>query len=107
MQEFFHNQRCTRNGFENEQMPALKALGNRPFALARQQRNGTHFAKIRSNRIIRLERSWCKIEFTALNWSFLFRLFGADIDTFRGIASSPGAGGIFVDFDAVALKDGK
>src|SRR5271156_3061707 len=63
---------------------------------------------IHANRIIRLlDRSRCQIEFAVLGWKFLFRLYGTEIGTFRGITSGLGTGGIFVDIDAIALKGGK
>src|SRR5713101_9142715 len=89
-------------------MPALDALRNHHFTFARQQWNGTHFAKVQSNRVVWfLLRSRCQIEFDMLGWKFLFRLYGTEIGSFRGITSGLGTGGIFVDIDAVALKGGK
>ena len=40
-----HN-RTPRNGLEHQQLPALDALGDRHFALARQKRRHAHFPQI-------------------------------------------------------------
>ncbi len=46
-----HNRR-TRNGLEHAHLPALNALGDFDFALAREQRNRAHFAQIHAHRVI-------------------------------------------------------
>ena len=53
-QQFFQNDRRARDRLEDEQLPALDALGNGNFALAREQRNGAHLAEIHADGIVRL-----------------------------------------------------
>src|ERR1700688_1453425 len=63
-QQFLQNDRGARDRFEDEQLPALDALGDGHFALARQERHGAHFAQVHANRVVRLfEHSRREVEF--------------------------------------------
>jgi len=52
--------------FITTELPALDALGDRDFALARQQRDGAHLAQIHADGIVRLfQRTRCQVEVAA------------------------------------------
>ena len=104
LQKFLQDQRSARDGLQNQQLPALDALGDGHFAFARQQRNGAHFAQVHANRIVGLfERSGSEVEIAVFATDGFFLHF----DGVGGICRrkrSLGAGKVLVHIDAVALE---
>src|SRR5206468_5980024 len=49
-----NNQRRSREGVEHGSLAPLDALGDFDLALAREQRNGAHFAQIHANGVVGL-----------------------------------------------------
>ncbi len=109
--QFLNHHRRARDGLHHRQQPALDALGDGYFALARQQGHRAHFAQVHAHRVVGLlQRSGGKVEFA-------FRLLGAGYFgtvAFRGIAAfrcrrarQLRARRILIHFDPVALERGQ
>src|SRR6202521_3672147 len=111
-QKFLQNDRGTRNRFENEQLPALDALGDSHLAFARQQRNGAHFAQVHANRVVRLfEHSRRKVEIARVLPEGKF-ILGFDFGSISYGRIGGGAGGlcrgqILVNINSVFLEGGE
>ena len=103
LQQLFQNQRSARDGFQDEQLPALDALGDGNFTFARQQRNSAHFAQVYANRIVRLfESSGRQVQFAIIRSRFFFCF-----NRFRRIGCrkrSLCGREVFIDVNPIALK---
>ena len=101
-QHFPENDRGARNRLEHQQLPALDALGDGHFALARQQRYGAHFAEVHAHRIIcffECSRSHVELALFRRRFLFCFRRPGRIGRRKRRL----GGREVFVHINAVAL----
>ena len=90
--------------FQHRQLAALDALGDFDFTVARQQRNGSHFAQVHADGIVGLfECAWSEIELDAF--------FGRFAIEFLFAGNFVECGEILVvgvdDFDAGSSECGK
>src|SRR5579864_2638364 len=111
-QQFLQDDRLARDGFEDEKLPALDALGDGHFALARQERHGSHFAQVHAHRVVGLfQHSRREVQIAGV-----FRdrelILGFDFRGFRYSGIGGGAGGlgrgeVFVNVNSVFLEGGE
>src|SRR4029077_5122911 len=111
-QKFLQNDRGSRNGFQDQQLSALDALGDGHFAFARQERDGSHFAQVHANRVVRLfdhPRRESEIARVFRDWEFVLGFHFGRVG-YRGIGGGAGGFGrglIFINVNPVFLKGGK
>ena len=106
---FLDHDRGARNGFQNQQLPALDALGDGDFTFARKQGDGAHLAQVHAHGIVGfLEESRSEVELNFITRAdaanFFFNLGFARFTDFEGGARYLGGRRILVDIDAVAFK---
>ena len=103
LQELFQNQRSACDGFQDEELPALDALGDGNFTFARQQWNCAHFADVCANRIVRLfESSGRQVQFAIIRprFFFCFNRFRRTGCRKRSLCGRE----VFIDVNPIALK---
>src|SRR5690348_1075243 len=105
--QFLDDNRGARDRAHHHKLPALDALGDSDFALARQQRDGAHLAQVHAYRIVGLfqrTRRQIQIRFAFvrvfLGDAFVIAALGGHFDRARRLRRRL----IFVNLDAVALE---
>ena len=111
LEQFFQNQRSARDGFQDEELASLDALGDGNFTFARKKRNRTHFAQVHANGIVCFfERAGSEIEFAVFRSGGFFFYYDSDfgpVGTIGGGQRGLCAGQVFVDVNAVTLEGGE
>ena len=106
LEEFLQDERSARDGFQDEQLSALDALGDGHFAFASKQRDRAHFAQVHAHGVIGFfERAGSQIKLAIFRGN-CFRFFQgfSGISGIRGSKRSFRAGQIFVYINAVTLE---
>src|SRR5216683_2720434 len=110
--QLFDDDRRARDGLHHHQLPALDALGDGDFALARQQRHGAHLTQVHADGIVRFfQRTGCQVEVAAafvgvrvvLDDNFVLAGLRGNFHRARSLRRSL----ILINFDSVPLEGGE
>ena len=106
-EQIFNDDGRARDRFQQEKLRALDALGDDHFALASEQRHGTHLAQIEADGILGFFRgARAEIEFAVAGESIFFGLGVGDVEIVAVAIATRGFGGegVFEQANTVALE---